>query len=170
MQFPFLRADSLCHIIGRGSCPLAATWTSTNRGCYWRNCPGEIFENKLYKRRKANLKNCCACCTVSLAFFSSTGQQQQKISGQASNYAVCTSFWFGFVWFGFCRSVQEKYKPQLSERSKFKTLFSLTLSFIPAVHVFLQDYPLLHMNYVNDLNYIPNAHSGKPASCVKLNR
>lgn len=47
---------------------------------------------------------------------------------------------------------------------------SLTLNFIPAVHVFLQDCPLLHKNDANDSNYIPNAHSGKPASCVEFNR
>lgn len=48
-------------------------------------------------------------------------------------------------------------------------VYSLCL-FIAAVHVSLQEYPLLHMNYVNYLNYIPNAHSRKPASCVKFNR
>lgn len=46
----------------------------------------------------------------------------------------------------------------------------MTLNFIPSLHVFLQDHLLLHMNYVNYLNYIPNAQSGKPASCVKFNR
>lgn len=38
------------------------------------------------------------------------------------------------------------------------------------MHVFVQEHPLLHTSYVNYLNYIPNAQSGKPASCVKFNR
>lgn len=38
------------------------------------------------------------------------------------------------------------------------------------MYVFLQGYSLLYMDYVNDLNYIPIVHSGKPASCVKFNR
>lgn len=38
------------------------------------------------------------------------------------------------------------------------------------MHVFVQEHPLLHTSYVNYLNYIPNAQSGEPASCVKFNR
>lgn len=127
-----------------------APWISWKQAAAIRSSAGKGFGKKLYK---THLSMCCVVVLyiwVPCAVLCSSSRE--SLGGILIPLCILPS---GLMCLG-------KYKPLLFERSKGKNIISLTLNFIPSLHVFLQHHPLLHMNYVNYSNYVPNAQSGKP--------